>query len=331
MPSGSDAAGSPRGREDAVRADDGGGRVAGAPAVDPGEGLVEGGHRRSVAGRAADRDICRRAAWSVRWMAGRAGCSQAERHATRPATRRAARSPCRRCWPSSSSLAAAATAAATEFPAGKQGYHSYTEMTAEVAAVAAAHPDIVTRFSIGKSYQGRDLWAVKISDNVAVDEAEPEVMFDGGHHADEHMATEMTLRILHWLVDGYGADPRITNDRGHARGLDRLPGQPRRRRVRHLRWPVPLLAQEPPADARHAARSGRTSTATTAIAGAAAAARARTRRPSPTAGRRRSRRRRTARCATSWPVASSAAGSRSGRRSRSTSPAGWSCGRTATR
>src|SRR6185295_3269745 len=105
----------------------------------------------------------------------------------------------------------ASVAAATEFPAGRTGYHSYTEMAAEVAAVAAAHPAIVSRFSIGKSYQGRPLWAVKVSDNVSVDEAEPEVMFDGTHHADEHMATEMTLRIFHWLVDGYGTDPRITS------------------------------------------------------------------------------------------------------------------------
>ena len=80
-------------------------------------------------------------------------------------------------------------ASATEFPAGRTGYHSYTEMTAEVAAVAAAHPNIVSRFSIGKSYKGRDIWAVKISDNVGIDEAEPEVMFDGTHHSDEHMAT----------------------------------------------------------------------------------------------------------------------------------------------
>jgi carboxypeptidase T len=108
-------------------------------------------------------------------------------------------------------LATASVATATEFPAGRTGYHSYTEVTTEVAAVAAAHPDIVSRFSIGKSYQGRDLWAVKISDNVNVDEAEPEVMFDGTHHADEHMATEMTLHIMHWLVDGYGHDARITN------------------------------------------------------------------------------------------------------------------------
>ena len=108
-------------------------------------------------------------------------------------------------------MVTASIATATEFPSGREGYHSYTELTTEVAAVAAAHPDIVSLFSIGKSYQGRDLWAVKISDNVNVDEAEPEVMFDGTHHADEHMATEMTLHILHWLVDGYGVDQRITN------------------------------------------------------------------------------------------------------------------------
>jgi carboxypeptidase T len=108
-------------------------------------------------------------------------------------------------------LVTSSVATATEFPAGRTGYHSYTEMSAEVAAVAVAHPEIVRRFSIGKTYKGRDIWAVKISDNVGVDETEPEVMFDGSHHADEHMATEMTLQILHWLVNGYGSDPRITS------------------------------------------------------------------------------------------------------------------------
>ena len=40
-------------------------------------------------------------------------------------------------------------------------------------------------------------------------------------------------------------------DRQHARDLDRVHGQPGRRRVRHLRRHVPPLAQEPPADAGH--------------------------------------------------------------------------------
>ncbi len=107
------------------------------------------------------------------------------------------------------SLAIPATASATEFPAGKTGYHSYTEVAADVAATASAHPDIVQRFSIGTTYQGRQMWAAKISDNVTVDEAEPEVLFDGGTHSDEHMGVEMTLKIFHWLVDGYATDPRI--------------------------------------------------------------------------------------------------------------------------
>jgi hypothetical protein len=56
------------------------------------------------------------------------------------------------------------------------------------------------------------MWAVKISDNVGVDENEPEVLFDGLTHSDEHMGLEMTLRIMHWLVDGYVShDARITN------------------------------------------------------------------------------------------------------------------------
>lgn len=101
--------------------------------------------------------------------------------------------------------------AAAEFPVGFEGYHTYGEVGAETAAVAAAHPDIATRFSIGKSYQGREIWAMKISDNVALDEAEPEVLYDGGTHADEHMGVEMALRIMHWLVDGYGSDPQITS------------------------------------------------------------------------------------------------------------------------
>jgi carboxypeptidase T len=109
------------------------------------------------------------------------------------------------------SLLMPAAALAAEFPAGYEAYHTYAEVGAEVAAVEAAHPGIVKRFSIGESYLGRQVWAAKISDNVLVDEDEPEVLFDGGIHADEHMGVEMTLRILHWLADGYGVDPRITS------------------------------------------------------------------------------------------------------------------------
>ncbi|MEJ7747683.1 MAG: M14 family zinc carboxypeptidase, partial [Candidatus Limnocylindrales bacterium] len=111
---------------------------------------------------------------------------------------------------SSTSGAGTVRAAEPEFPTGATGFHTYAEMAAEVASVAAAHPSIVERFSVGESHGGRKLWAVKISDHVATDEAEPEVLFDGLHHADEGMGLEMTLALLGWLTDGYGSNEGIT-------------------------------------------------------------------------------------------------------------------------
>ncbi|MFL5750778.1 MAG: M14 family metallopeptidase [Chloroflexota bacterium] len=100
---------------------------------------------------------------------------------------------------------------AGNFPAKDSRYHNYAEMVADIKAVEAAHPSIVDVFSIGKSYQGRDLWAAKISDNVGTDEAEPEVLFDALHHAREHMTVEQGLYLLHLLADNYGRDSTITN------------------------------------------------------------------------------------------------------------------------
>ena len=64
---------------------------------------------------------------------------------------------------------AAATTRAADFPARDSRYHTYAEMVAELDQVVADHPKIVEKVSIGKSYQGRDIWAAKISDNVATD------------------------------------------------------------------------------------------------------------------------------------------------------------------
>jgi carboxypeptidase T len=102
-------------------------------------------------------------------------------------------------------------ASAADFPAKDSRYHNFTEMVTDIHAVETAHPDIVHVFSIGKSYQGRDIWAAKISDNVATDENEPEILFDALHHAREHMTVEQALYLLHLLADNYGTDNQVTN------------------------------------------------------------------------------------------------------------------------
>jgi carboxypeptidase T len=99
--------------------------------------------------------------------------------------------------------------AASGFPVGDAAFHTYAEVSAELSQVAAANPDIARLSSIGTSTQGRQLWLLKISDNVATDEAEPEVLFTGLMHAREHLTVEQSLALIHWLTDGYAADPEV--------------------------------------------------------------------------------------------------------------------------
>jgi carboxypeptidase T len=97
------------------------------------------------------------------------------------------------------------------FPAADSGYHDYAEMNADLRQIVAAHPDIASLGSIGLSFQGRDMPVLKISDNVATDEAEPEVLLEGHMHAREHLTVEMGLFLAHLFTDRYGTDTRITN------------------------------------------------------------------------------------------------------------------------
>ncbi len=97
-------------------------------------------------------------------------------------------------------------AKAFDFPPADSQYHNYTELVAEIDRAVAAYPSLVRKFSIGRSVEGRELWAAKISDNVNVDEAEPEVLFTHGQHAREHLAVEQGIYVLNELTSKYATD-----------------------------------------------------------------------------------------------------------------------------
>jgi len=102
-----------------------------------------------------------------------------------------------------------ASAASPNFPTKDSRYHNFPEMVAEIKAAETSFPELVRVMSIGKSYQGRDIWAAKISDNVEVDEAEPEILFDALHHAREHMTVEQALYLLKMLTTQYATDATV--------------------------------------------------------------------------------------------------------------------------
>ncbi|MGP9018891.1 M14 family metallopeptidase [Streptomyces sp. BR1] len=98
-----------------------------------------------------------------------------------------------------------------DFPPGDSGYHNYAETTAEIDQRLAQYSSIMSKRVIGTSYEGRDIVAIKISDNVRTDKDEPEVLLTFHQHAREHLTVEMALYLLREFGAGYGKDARITN------------------------------------------------------------------------------------------------------------------------
>ena len=99
-------------------------------------------------------------------------------------------------------------------PAEPKGGHldwtPYAQMRADFEAYAAAHPAIAEFHVTGQSVQGRDIFALRISDNVQVEEDEPEVVFWASIHGDEFASGEIAYRWAMEVLDAYGLDPALT-------------------------------------------------------------------------------------------------------------------------
>lgn len=96
-------------------------------------------------------------------------------------------------------------------------YHTYDELTEELWALAEEHPDITKLTSLGKTYEGRDIWAVEVSDDPGKDEGEPGFLFMGGHHARELISVEVPLGMLVRMVESYPWNGTIKGLVDHAR------------------------------------------------------------------------------------------------------------------
>lgn len=90
------------------------------------------------------------------------------------------------------------------------GYYNFAEMEAAMNTLVASYPAIAQKFSIGKTYEGRDIWVIKISDNVTTDDAnEPEVLYLGLQHAREAITGASMIFFMQYLCEQYGKDSRI--------------------------------------------------------------------------------------------------------------------------
>ena len=90
-------------------------------------------------------------------------------------------------------------------------YHTYAEVVEALHQYQIDYPHLVRLDSLGTSFEeGRTVWSLKISDNAALREDEPQVLLDGNHHACELMGTEICMRMIRDLLEGYNIDSTVT-------------------------------------------------------------------------------------------------------------------------
>jgi carboxypeptidase T len=107
-------------------------------------------------------------------------------------------------------IAHSAVVDASDFPGEDAIFHNYQEVTTALQKLATENPDIIAINSIGKSNEGRDIWHLTISTDLATSRQKPGVIYMGGHHAREHLSIDVPLRLTQQLIEAYRAgDARI--------------------------------------------------------------------------------------------------------------------------
>lgn len=88
------------------------------------------------------------------------------------------------------------------------GFYTYSEVGQQLDSMRLLYPNLISqKESIGSSHEGREIWAVKISDNPDIEENEPEVLLTALHHAREPAGMMAVIYYMWWLLENYSLDP----------------------------------------------------------------------------------------------------------------------------
>jgi len=85
-------------------------------------------------------------------------------------------------------------------------YRRLGEMETWVNQRVSQYPTLCSSFSIGRSFQGRNIFGLKIQGN---NNAKPALLYHGGIHAREWISPTTVMYIAHELLTKYATNPRI--------------------------------------------------------------------------------------------------------------------------
>lgn len=90
-------------------------------------------------------------------------------------------------------------------------YYRYDDLTAHLRAWATEFSTLCKLESLGKSYEGRDIWIMTVTNfATGLDSEKPAMWVDGNIHATEVSGSTAALHLLHKLLTTYGTDRKVT-------------------------------------------------------------------------------------------------------------------------
>jgi hypothetical protein len=95
-------------------------------------------------------------------------------------------------------------------PAVDGQYLTYAQFRDTMATIAANNSGICRLETLGTSFNGNLMLAMKVSDNPGIHENEPAIHFEGDMHGDEKIGWAVAFEMLKYLVSNYGTDTLVT-------------------------------------------------------------------------------------------------------------------------
>ena len=91
-------------------------------------------------------------------------------------------------------------------------YHSANVIYIWLERWAAKYPDLVDSYEVGKSFEGRPIIQITITNKkTGKDTDKPAAYFEGGRHSGEVTTTESVLYLAKYLLEKYGKDPDVSH------------------------------------------------------------------------------------------------------------------------
>ena len=93
----------------------------------------------------------------------------------------------------------------------KATHHNNTALRQVLEALATTYPNITRLYSIGRSYQGKELWVLEITRNPGRHiSGKPEFKYVANMHGNEVVGRELLLLLADYFCSNYGRSERIT-------------------------------------------------------------------------------------------------------------------------